>query len=182
VMQKRREPGLARPFGRIIHPNEISWQTAPALSPALPLLTRVPHQSGPSLRTTRFLRRHRQYYAPIRHPAAPREWPPVVPRLTPPPPTMRSMLQGFSGSHELCAHMMWSPTPATQNQLAICAGSCVAFAQPGGLGSRVLPISWPNTHPARSLFTLSPCHYWSSDPKLATRRLASTYLGGTFTH
>src|SRR4029077_9884246 len=75
VVQQRREPDLARPFGRITHSSKIGWQGSPAPCPVLRFLARVPHQSGPSLRPTRFLRRHRRYYSPIRHPATHKEWP-----------------------------------------------------------------------------------------------------------
>ena len=77
-----------------------------------------PLGSGPSLRPARFLRRHQRYYAPIRHPAVPKEWPLVVPRPSPPPVTSRSTQQGFSGSHDVCACMIWSPTPAARKLLA----------------------------------------------------------------
>jgi len=90
-------------------------------------LARVPHQSGPSLRPARFLCRHRRYYAPISHPATHKEWPLVLPRPSPPPVTSRSTQQGFSGSHDLCTRMIWSPTPAARNLLAFSAASCIAF-------------------------------------------------------
>src|SRR5260370_16789658 len=115
VVQQRRDPGLARPLGRLIPPGEIGRQDDPALGPVPCLLTGVPHQSGPSLRSARCLRRHRRYYAPIRHPAVPEERPPVVPWPTPPPVTSRSTRQGFSGSHDFCARMIWSPTPAARH-------------------------------------------------------------------
>jgi hypothetical protein len=64
-----RESGLARPFGRIVHPDEMIWKISPTLCSALQLLVLAPHQSRPSLRSTRCLRRHPRYCASIRHPA-----------------------------------------------------------------------------------------------------------------
>ena len=71
VVQQRREPGLARPFGRVVHPDEMIWKIGPTLCSVPQFLVRVPHQSRPSLRSTRCLRRHPRYYASIRHPADP---------------------------------------------------------------------------------------------------------------
>jgi hypothetical protein len=44
---------------------------------------------------------------------------------------------------------------------------------------RLYILPSPNTHPARLLSTLRPA-VTGSDPRLATRRLAKTYLGRTF--
>lgn len=68
MVEKRREPALARPLGRVVHPNKIGMQGYPALRLDLTSLVRDPRWSRPSLRTTRFLRRHHQYYTSIRHP------------------------------------------------------------------------------------------------------------------
>jgi Recombinase zinc beta ribbon domain len=69
VVQQRRESGLARPFDRVVHPDEMIRKIGPTLCSVLPLLVLAPHQSRPSLRSTRRLRRHPRYYASIRHPA-----------------------------------------------------------------------------------------------------------------
>src|SRR5271166_5752405 len=58
VVQQRREPGLARPFGRVVHPDEMIWKIGPTLCSVPQFLVRAPHQSRPSLRSTRCLRRH----------------------------------------------------------------------------------------------------------------------------
>ena len=129
-----------------------------AFSPEVP-----PSRGLPSGRLVSFAAIIR-YYTPIRHPAAHNERPPVVPRPFRPPATTRSMRQGFSGSHDLCVHMIWSPTPAIRNLLACIAGSCVAFDHSSGLGNRDVTITWPNTHPMHLLSTLSPCRY-RSEPK-----------------
>ena len=68
MVQPSRESGLTRPPGRIVHPQQMDRAACPALGPALPTLQRTPLPSGPSLRTTRCLRRHLRYYAPTRHP------------------------------------------------------------------------------------------------------------------
>ena len=69
MVKQRREPGLARPSGRVVHPNKRLRPGHPALRLALPVLVRDPQWSGSSLRSARCLRRHLQYYTPIRHPA-----------------------------------------------------------------------------------------------------------------
>jgi hypothetical protein len=119
VVQQCREPGLARPAGRVVHPNEMIWKIVPTLRSALQFLVQVPHQSGPSLRSTRCLRRHPQYYAPIRHPAGHSLLPLVFPRQASPPVTYWSNRQDFSGSHDFPVHMIWSPTPAVRRSLAM---------------------------------------------------------------
>ena len=58
VVEQRRKPGLARPFGRVVHSHKVRVQRRPALRLDLPLLARGPQWLGPSLRTARFLRRH----------------------------------------------------------------------------------------------------------------------------
>ena len=121
MVQQRREPGLARPFGRVVHPDEMIWKIGPTLCSVLQLLVRVPHQSRPSLRSSRCLRRHLRYYASIRHPADHSLPPPVFPRRASPPVTYGSRRQDFSGSHDFLVHMIWSPTPAVRRRLAISA-------------------------------------------------------------
>lgn len=71
VMQQGCELCLAPASGRLVHPGKIGWQGCPALRPDLRLPARTPFRPGPSLRTPRtiFLRRHHQYYTPVRHPA-----------------------------------------------------------------------------------------------------------------
>src|SRR5262249_47315652 len=156
MVEQRREPGLARPRGRLLHPGKTTRQGLLVLRPALPCLAQAPLRSGPSLRSARCLRRHRQYYAPIRHPETHRAWPPVLPRHTPPPATSRSTPQGFTGSHDVCAHMTWSTTPAARTSLATRATFDIAFGSMNSLGVRNMPISWLNTCPACLLSTLNP--------------------------
>jgi hypothetical protein len=159
MVEQRREAGLARPRGRIVHPDEMRMQGFPALRLDLPVLARGPQWSGPSLRSARCLRRHQQYYAPIRHPTAHRALPPVLPRQTSAPVTSRSMRWGFSGSHAIPANVTWSPTPAARALLASCAALGVAFGRMNSLGDRDQPITWLNTDPVRLLSTLSPLRY-----------------------
>jgi hypothetical protein len=56
VVQQRREPGLAQPSGRVVHPDEMI-RIGPTLCSVLQFLARAPHQSRASLRSTRCLRR-----------------------------------------------------------------------------------------------------------------------------
>src|SRR5215212_10606988 len=71
VVEQRREPGLARPDGRVVHPNETGVPGAPALCLDRLRPARATLWLEPSLRPARVLRRHQRYYAPIRHPADP---------------------------------------------------------------------------------------------------------------
>jgi hypothetical protein len=48
-------------------------------------------------------------------------------RPIPSPVTSWSTRQGFSGSHDLCARVIWSTTSAAQNLLAFSADPGVAF-------------------------------------------------------
>jgi hypothetical protein len=117
MVQQRCEPGLTRPLGRFMHSDQSVGQIAPALRPDLSSHHRVPFLSGPFLRTTRSLRRHHRYYAPIRHPAVHGTQPSVVPRSSFPPVTNRRTLPGFPGSDDICGYMTWSTTPAPRATL-----------------------------------------------------------------
>ena len=108
MVHQRSESGLTRPSGRIVHPQPVRRQAAPALRPVLPPRQRAPLPSGPSLLTTRCLRRHLRDYAPIRHPNAPQATAAVFPRRWPPAVTCRRAHPGFPGSDDLLACMMWS--------------------------------------------------------------------------
>jgi hypothetical protein len=88
MVQQRREPGMARSSRRHLDPVESGWQRCPALCPVSRLLARVVLGSRPFLRQARCLRRHRRYYASIRHPASPL-MAPVIPRQKRPPATTR---------------------------------------------------------------------------------------------
>jgi len=83
-----------------------------------------------------------------------------------------STTTGFSGSHDFCARVMWSPTPAAQNLLAFSAGPGVPSTFGSSLGDRDDPLRGP-IHPAHLLSTLGPA-VTGSDPRLLTRRLAKT--------
>ena len=140
--------------------------TAPlTLRPGPPPLCRVPLLSGSSLRPTRHLRRHPQYYTPIRHPNADEAEPPVSPWPLPSPVTIRRKRSDFPGSGDVCVYMMWSPTPAAPGDARHFASPGVAFGQLSGLGNRDESISWPNTHPAHLLSTLRParCRFGTQD-------------------
>jgi hypothetical protein len=155
VVQQRREPGLTRPFGRLVHPLQIARQAIPALPP----LCRAPRLSGPSLRSTRCLRRHRRYYTPIRHPAPYEIGAPVIPRSLSPAVTSLQSTAGLPRfRRRLCVHDVVSD-PGGSRGTCLDAPRDVAFGTLSNLGTRDSPISWPNTHPARLLSTLRPARY-----------------------
>ena len=132
MMQQSREPCLAPASGRLVHPGKIGWQGCPALRPDLRLPARTPFRPGTSLRTPRtiFLRRHHQYYTPVRHPASARYQTPVVPCLIPPSVTSRRPRRGFLGSRDIRSSVMWPLTPAEQGHLALTMASMLPSTLP----------------------------------------------------
>ena len=119
----------------------------------------TPAVSGPSLRTTRCLRRHLRYYAPVRHPHTPEATAMVFPRRLPPAVTARRAHPGFPGSDGVRAYMMRSMTPALPDETHLHAPPGIAFGHGDGLGSRDYTTSWLHTHPACSLSTLRRGRY-----------------------
>ena len=161
MMQQRRELCLAPASRRLVHPGKIGWQGCPALRPDLRLPVRNPFRPGPSLRTPRtiFLRRHHQYYTPVRHPASARCQTPVVPCLIPPSVTSRRPRRGFLGSNDIRSSVMWPSTPAEWDHLALTMACMLPSTLRTVSASAIVYISWLNPTPHMTAV-------YASDPTL----------------
>ncbi len=181
MVHQRSESGLTRPSGRIVHPQPVRRQAAPALRPVLPPRQRAPLPSGPSLLTTRCLRRHLRDYAPIRHPNAPQATAAVFPRRWPPAVTCRRAHPGFPGSDDLLSvhDVVHDPGASTRHSPSRADRCCL---RPRGrprlaqLHHFVAPYT-----PCTLAVYASTRPLPARDARLATGRLVRAYPGGTLT-
>ena len=179
MVQQRREPGMARSLRRHLDPVESGWQRCPALCPVSRLLARVVLGSRPFLRQARCLRRHRRYYASIRHPASPL-MAPVIPRQKRPLATTRRQKQGFLGSNAILACVMWPSTPAEWRSLAIAAPRIWPSTAVTVSASAISRITWLIPTPRRLTVYASAAPLPDAPATLVIGRLARPCPSGAF--
>jgi hypothetical protein len=129
----------------------------------------------------RCLRRHRRYYASIRHPASPL-MAPVIPRHKRPPATTRRQKQGFLGSDAILACVMWPSTPAEWRSLAIAAPRIWPSTAVTVSASAISRITWLIPTPHRLTVYASAAPLPDAPATLVIGRLARPYPSGTFPH
>ena len=105
VVEQRREPGLARPLGRVVHPNEMAVPGPPALCLDRRVPARDPLWLGPSLRPARCPSPSSAVLRPDPPPCRPESQSSGLPRYCPPPVTKPEQPAGLPRFRWcLCGH------------------------------------------------------------------------------
>ncbi len=181
MVQQRRAAGLARSEQSLVHLGELGWQRCPVLCPVPRRPAQSPLGSGPSLRLARFLRPHRQYYTPIRHPVSARPAASVVPCRWPPPATSPEAPTGLPRFRHVPFVREMASDPGRAAAPRITAPFMLPSPQRTGSASATSVISWLNPIPHTIAVYASAPPLPVGPATLATGRLATPYPGGTST-